>query len=148
MAAPVAEVEVRDARPEDAAALAGLLDQLGYPVAAADLPARLDRFREQGNGHVLVALTDGQVVAFAAFEITYPIHNEDPVAHLTAIAVAQAARRQGIGRRLLLAVESAARAAGCDHVVVTSAEQRSDAHAFYPSAGWVATGRRFGKPLG
>jgi GNAT superfamily N-acetyltransferase len=97
---------------------------------------------------VLVATIGGDAVAFAAYEITYPIHNEDPVAHLTAIAVAQSARRQGIGRRLLLAVESAARAAGCDHVVVTSAEQRSDAHAFYPSAGWQATGRRFGKNLG
>jgi GNAT superfamily N-acetyltransferase len=141
-------IEVRDASAADSTSLAGLLAQLGYPVPAAELPARLERLREQGNGQVLVAVVEGQAVAFAAFEISYPIHNEDPVAHLTAIAVAQAARRKGIGRRLLLAVESAARAAGCDHVVVTSAEQRSDAHAFYPSAGWPATGRRFGKRLG
>jgi GNAT superfamily N-acetyltransferase len=141
-------IEVRDASAADSTSLAGLLAQLGYPVPAPELPARLERLREQGNGQVLVAVVEGQVVAFAAFEISYPIHNEDPVAHLTAIAVAQAARRKGIGRRLLLAVESAARAAGCDHVVVTSAEQRSDAHAFYPSAGWPATGRRFGKRLG
>jgi ribosomal protein S18 acetylase RimI-like enzyme len=141
-------VDIRDATHADCAAVAELLAQLGYPVPQSELPGRLDRFREQGNGHVLVAAAAEQVLAFAAFEITYPIHNEDPVAHLTAIAVAQAARRQGIGRRLLLAVESAARAAGCDHVVVTSAEQRSDAHAFYPSAGWMATGRRFGKNLG
>ena len=141
-------IDVRAASHDDSQALAELLTQLGYPVPAGELPARLDRFREQGNGEVLVAQVAGKVSAFAAFEITYPIHNEDPVAHLTAIAVAQAARRQGIGRRLLLAVESAARAAGCDHVVVTSAEQRSDAHAFYPSAGWQATGRRFGKNLG
>jgi GNAT superfamily N-acetyltransferase len=144
--APV--IDVRDATHADCDALAELLAQLGYPVPTAELPGRLDRFREQGNGHVLIAAVAGQVSAFAAFEITYPIHSEDPVAHLTAIAVAQAARRKGIGRRLLLSVESAARAAGCDHVVVTSAEQRSDAHAFYPSAGWMATGRRFGKDLG
>jgi GNAT superfamily N-acetyltransferase len=148
MTTPTTPIEVRPASHDDSAALADLLTQLGYPVPAGELPGRLDRFREQGNGQVLVAATGAQVVAFAAFEVTYPIHNEDPVAHLTAIAVAQTARRKGVGRRLLLAVESSARAAGCDHVVVTSAEQRSDAHAFYPSAGWQATGRRFGKDLG
>ena len=138
---------IRDATDEDSEVLAALLAELGYPVPAADIPGRLDRFRSKGNGRVLVAVIDGHVSAFAAMEITYPIHRDTPVLHLTAFAVSRTVRRRGIGGQLLRAVENAARSAGCRHVVVTSAEHRADAHAFYPSAGWLATGRRFGKTL-
>jgi GNAT superfamily N-acetyltransferase len=140
-------IAFRDATDEDAEALAALLGELGYPVAASALPARLARFRYQSNGRVLLAVSGNDVIAFAAVEVTYPIHSPEPVAHLTAFAVASTARRQGVGQRLLVAVEDLARASGCHHVVVTSAEHREDAHAFYPSAGWLLTGRRFGKSL-
>jgi len=140
-------MDVREATDHDVEALAELIADLGYPADAAGLPRRLERFRLEGNGRVLVAVVDGAVQAFAAVEVTYPIHRDDPVAHLSLLAVAKAARRKGVGRHLLRAVEKTARAAGCGHVVVTSAEHRADAHAFYPSAGWIATGRRFGKPL-
>ena len=141
-------LDIRAATNSDAQAIADLLAELGYPVEPADLLLRLDRFTSVGNGRVLVAVADGVVRAFAAVEITYPIHHSKPVAHLSSFAVGRPARRQGIGRRLLGAVEQAARDAGCSDVVVTSAEHRADAHAFYPSAGWEFTGRRFGKALG
>jgi 2'-5' RNA ligase/GNAT superfamily N-acetyltransferase len=140
-------VQIRDATAADAAALAALLAELGYPVAAEQVPGRLEMFRVEGNGRVIVAVVDDAVRAFAAVEITYPIHQRRPVAHLTAFAVSTGARRQGVGRTLLAAVEQVAADEGCGHVVVTSAEHRADAHAFYPSAGWAATGRRFGKAI-
>ena len=140
-------LDIRDATNSDAEAVAELLGELGYPVQPTDVPGRLARFTSGGNGRVLVAVADGVVRAFAAVEITYPIHHSKPVAHLSSFAVGRPARRQGIGRRLLGAVEQAARDAGCRDVVVTSAEHRADAHAFYPAAGWGATGRRFGKLL-
>jgi GNAT superfamily N-acetyltransferase len=138
---------VRDATPSDGESLAALLAELGYAVKVSDVAARVDRFTSNGNGRVLVGVVDGTVRAFAAVEVTYPIYREAPVAHLSAFAVAKAVRRRGLGRQLLLAVETVARAAGCGHVVVTSAEHRADAQAFYPSAGWLASGRRFGKSL-
>ena len=140
-------LDIRDATESDAEALAELLAELGYPVLPAHLPERLARFTLVGNGRVLVAVVDGAIRAFAAIETTYPIHHAKPVAHLSSFAVGRPARHQGIGRQLLRAVEQAARDAGCSGVVVTSAEHRADAHAFYPSAGWAATGRRFGRPL-
>ena len=140
-------LDIRDATNSDAEAVAELLGELGYPVRPTDVPGRLARFRSAGNGRVLVAVVDGVIRAFAAVEMTYPIHHLEPVAHLSSFAVGRPARRHGIGRQLLQAVEQAARDAGCRDVVVTSAEHRADAHAFYPSAGWGATGRRFGKAL-
>jgi 2'-5' RNA ligase/GNAT superfamily N-acetyltransferase len=140
-------VQIRDATAADAGALAGLLAELGYPVAADQVPGRLEMFKVEGNGRVVVAVVDGAVRAFAAVEITYPIHQRRPVAHLTAFAVSSSVRRQGVGRTLLAAVEQVAADEGCGQVVVTSAEHRADAHAFYPSAGWGPTGRRFGKAI-
>ena len=64
---------VRTATDDDSEALAALLAELGYPAPAADIPGRLGRFQSKGNGRVLVAVIDGQVSAFAAMEITYPI---------------------------------------------------------------------------
>jgi hypothetical protein len=81
-------VEIREATAADAAALAELLAELGYPTVASDVPARMERFTAKGNGRILVAV-DGFVRAFAAVEVTYPIHRPEPVAHLTAFAVSR-----------------------------------------------------------
>ena len=139
---------IRDAQDGDLAALTVLLDELGYPVEAAELAGRLRAFVEKGNGRVLVLDVDGKVVAFAALEVTFPLHHRTSVCHLSSFAVATAARRRGVGRRLLLAVEQAARDSGCALLVLTSANHRSDAHAFYPAAGYQLTGRKFTKVLG
>src|SRR4051812_40587305 len=140
-------IRIRDATDSDADALAALISDLGYPTEAIDIPRRLQRFCANGACRVLVAVAGNRVAAFAAIELTRPIHHDHPVAHLSAFAVATGARRNGIGRQLLEAVEESAREAGCQHAVVTSAEHRADAHAFYPAAGWLPTGRRFGKAL-
>jgi GNAT superfamily N-acetyltransferase len=138
---------IRHARADDAAAIASLLTQLGYPTHAAEVPLRLARFTAGGVGTLLVAESDGEVAAIAALEITHPVHHPDPVAHVSAFVVGTAFRRRGLGRRLLAEVERAARAAGCRRIVVTSAEHRDDAHGFYLGAGWTYTGRRFAQEL-
>lgn len=137
----------RTARAEDAPAIAALLTQLGYATEPAEVPGRLARFTAHGGGTVLVAEQDGVVAALAALELTHPIHHARPVAHLSAFIVAAEHRRRGLGRKLLNEVERAAVAAGCRRIVVTSAEPREDAHAFYLHAGWTYTGRRFAREL-
>ena len=140
-------VEIRSASLRDVGELATLLGELGYPVAAEAVPARLERYTLRGNGRVLVACVDDCVVAFAAFDLEYPIYREHPVACVSAFAVSQRVRRSGVGRRLIRAIEDEAVAAGCEAVVVTSAEHRDGAHAFYPAVGWGRTGRRYGEFL-
>jgi GNAT superfamily N-acetyltransferase len=138
---------IRALRPEDHPALLTLLAQLGYPVRPAELPARLQRFVDTGNGRVLVVEREGAVVAIAAWEVTHPIHHPAPVAHLSSFAVLEGNRRQGIGRRLLAAFEAAAHEQGCALAVLTSNIRRDDAHAFYPSAGYERIGLKFRKKI-
>jgi len=137
----------RSAEAADAPVIAALLTQLGYPTEPAEVPGRLARFTAHGGGLVLVAEVAGEVGALAALEFTHPIHHPHPVAHLSAFVVAAGQRRRGLGRTLLAEVERAAADAGCRRIVVTSAEPRAEAHAFYTANGWAYTGRRFMKEL-
>lgn len=142
---------IRDLEAADLPALAALLGELGYPAAVTELPDRLARFLAGAGNRVLVMDGDagrGQVVAFAALEITHPLHHATPVAHLSSFAVATSARRRGLGRRLLAAVEASARRRGCGLLVLTSADHRADAHVFYPAAGYDRAGLKFVRRLG
>lgn len=138
---------IRTARPDDSAALAGLITQLGYTIAAAALPAQLRLVEAQGDEVLVAEADDGRVVGFAAMHLMRVFHQERPSAYITALATDASARRTGVGRALLQAAEEWARARGCYRLSLTSAEHRSDAHAFYPACGFPQTGRRFGKDL-
>jgi GNAT superfamily N-acetyltransferase len=56
-------IQVRDALPEDASAIADLLGELGYPASAAEIPARLDAVAEV-PGRVLVAAAEQHAAAW------------------------------------------------------------------------------------
>lgn len=139
---------IRAAAPADAAALAALLGELGYPATAEEVAARLTRLREP-HDVVLVTLEEGGAVrGLLGLHRLTTLHAAAPACYITALVVAAAARGRGIGRALLDAAESWARRAGCSRIVVTSAEHRAAAHAFYERAGYQHTGRRFVRSLG
>jgi GNAT superfamily N-acetyltransferase len=52
------------------------------------------------------------------------------------VVVAETARRNGVGRRLLAAAVAVARSAGCYKVQLLSRSDRPEAHAFYESCGF------------
>jgi GNAT superfamily N-acetyltransferase len=138
---------IRDARPDDAPALSGLLEQLGYPTSAAAVERRLERLETSDADRVFVAEEDGAVVGFAAVHVNLAVEYDEPAAKLSAIAVDERHRRRGIGERLVAAAEEEARARGCCLLFLTTSERRSDAHAFYERIGLEHTGRRYGKTL-
>ena len=140
-------MQIRDARPEDAAALARLVDQLGYPTSADAVAARLQRLEASPADRVLVAELDGEIVGAASVHYSLTLEYDEPAAKLSAIVVDEQHRRRGIGEALARAVEEEAIRQGCCLVFLTTAERRADAHAFYRRLGYEETGRRFAKPL-
>ena len=138
---------VRRAAAADTIAVAGLLTQLGYPTAAADVPPRLERLMAGDRAVVLVAERDGFVVGLATAHILSVLNRPRDVAWLTALVVDEAARGLGVGRTLVESVEEFARQSGCERLSVTTQEHRADARAFYPRVGLEETGRRFGKGM-
>jgi GNAT superfamily N-acetyltransferase len=137
---------IRDARPDDAAAIAGLLTQLGYPSEEESVESRLDRLRIVGD-RIAVAELDGAVVGLAHLQVTPAIERDRPAAKLGALVVDDAHRGQGIGRALIAAMEAEARLRGCELLYLTTSERRDDAHAFYERVGLEHTGRRYGRTL-
>jgi len=147
-AAPRARApHVRAARVSDAAALGGLLSELGYPADAKELPARLAALERDGNAIACVAELDGTVVGLVTAHVIRTIHSNPPVAWLTALVVAERARGRGVGAALVRRAEDWARERGAARIAVTSALHRTAAQEFYERIGYARTGVRLGKQL-
>jgi GNAT superfamily N-acetyltransferase len=137
---------IRDARPEDAEAIAGLLGQLGYPTDPSAIAPRLERLSIVGD-RVVVAELDGTVTGMAHFQATPSLTYDRPTAKVGGLVVDEAHRASGIGRALLAELEQEARARGCVLVSLTAASRRAAAHEFYRHVGLEETGKRFDKRL-
>lgn len=57
---------IRDARTPDAARLAVLAAQLGYPATALEVEARLKKYEGKGDERVIVAEISGEVVGWTS----------------------------------------------------------------------------------
>ncbi|HEY5661126.1 MAG TPA: GNAT family N-acetyltransferase [Gaiellaceae bacterium] len=137
---------IRDARADDAGAVARLLTELGYPSDAGAVDERLERLRVVGD-RVLVAELDRRVVGVAHLQVTPALERERPAAKLGVLIVDEAQRGRGVGRALVEAAETEARLRGCELLFLTTAERRDDAHAFYERVGLEQTGRRYSRAL-
>ena len=136
---------VREATEDDAAAVAELLDQLGYPMSVEEARSRLGR----DGDRVLLAESTGDAVGLLALAVQLPIARARPLARITAMVVRDSKRRHGVGRRLMERAEALARAAGCEGIELTSAirPEREDGHRFYESLGYERSSYRFWLPL-
>jgi len=140
-------VEIREARTDDAAAVAALLGELGYPTSEEQAALRLERLREEPQTLVLVVEVDGAVAALGGIRSERPLEYDEPWARVIALVVGEQHRGRGIGARLLDALEAEASSRGCLAVALTSGNHRHEAHAFYERRGYEATGKRFAKGL-
>lgn len=146
MNAPDPSFQIRDARPEDAPALAGLLEELGFPTPVGVVVQRMDAL-SRARESVLVGVRDNRVIAFVTVHVTPVLHRPTPVGRLTALIVTEQERGQGFGRALVAAAEKSVASAGCGLVEITSNRNLTHAHAFYQQLGYAMTSHRFFKAL-
>jgi ribosomal protein S18 acetylase RimI-like enzyme len=139
--------EVWGAAGADAAAIAELLGQLGYPASEEQVRSRLLRSDRVPGAEVLVAEREGAVLGVVALSQTHLLAQDSPACRVTALAVRPDARRQGIGGALMEAVEEEARSQGCFRIEVTCRPDRHPAHALYRSRGFEERRYRFAKQL-
>ena len=140
---------IREARPEDAAAVADLLAELGYADEPGRVKARLARFAADPRSCFLVAVEDGGLAGLASASVMPLAHEDGSWCRLSAIVAAEGRRRVGIGRTLVEAVEAFARGHGCSLMEVTSGErpERDAAHRFYAGLGYEQVSKRYLKGL-
>ena len=134
-------VDLRAALPADAADLAALLG--GTPRAMAQ---RLEAVLRDPASAVLVATGwNGAVIGAIALNWHPSLTADRPVARIDALAVAEAERRNGIGRLLIKAGSQAARAAGCDRLDAAAPE--GEGEAFLRALGFTPSGADLSRPL-
>jgi ribosomal protein S18 acetylase RimI-like enzyme len=75
------------------------------------------------------------------------LHEPGDWCRITALVVAERARRRGLARALVTEAESIARGHGCVRIEVTSALHRDGAHELYRGLGYGQVSEHFLKPL-
>jgi GNAT superfamily N-acetyltransferase len=128
---------IREGSRADAAAIAELLTQLGYPHDPDAARARLEAWEGGERRLVMIAERGGAVAGFVAVAAVPYFERPGRWARIVALAVGRAHRRGGVGRELVAAAEEAAAGWGCVTIEATSSRRRREAHGFYRSLGYA-----------
>jgi GNAT superfamily N-acetyltransferase len=134
--------------PSDAAALAALADELGYPTDAEQLLGRLAALSPT-DAAVIVA-TDPSDTPTGWWHVElFRTLVEPASALMVGLVVGDGHRSAGVGVALLGAAEGWARARGCRRMVVATRVTRERAHRFYAREGYVVSKTSYflNKPL-
>jgi GNAT superfamily N-acetyltransferase len=125
------ELKIRRARIADAARLAVLSGQLGYPATAAQMRRRLLGIKRVSQHAVFVADSPADGVIGWVHVSRQPLLEVEIRAEVNGLVVAEGQRSLGAGARLLAAAEDWARKHGCKGMSVRSNVIRERAHEFY-----------------
>ena len=139
-------IEIRLATPDDKDMLVELLEELGYRVSPLYVHDMLSRMRDD-NDPVFVAVAKGAVIGMIALVITRWIQLEKPIARIPAMIVRSQYQRRGVGRQLIEHAVAQAHNVGCGTIELTSANDNTDAHAFYRDMAFEQTSLRFKRVL-
>ena len=142
MSSQATALSIRTARAEDAAALAGLSTQLGYPASADAIARRLEQIHGDRGGVVLAAVAADQRVLGWTHVVKRILLEEAAFAELAGLVVDAGARGAGVGALLLSAAEHWARTQGLHKLRVRSNVVRERAHGFYLRAGYTERKRQ------
>lgn len=137
---------VREAAQGDGMAIATLTTELGFPLVASDIAARLPRLRQTGE-LPFVADEGGDILGCVTCHVTPVLHRPAPVGRITMLIVTARARGRGIGKALVAAAEKSLLDRGCGLIEVTSNLSLTQAHRFYEHLGFERSSLRFAKKL-
>ena len=144
-----ASASVRRAEERDAAAIAELSGQLGYPATAGQVAERLRSLSPPMQHAVFVAESpDGKVLGWVHVSMQHLIE-VDLRAEVNGLVVEENHRSLGAGGKLLAEAEEWARSRGCRTMSVRSNVIRERAHGFYLRNGYehYKTQKAFRKKL-
>lgn len=139
-------ITIAPARPEDAGALADLMDELERFYGGTPAGSREDQlaqiadalFGQAPAGHVLLAWDADQPVGFASYSYLWPAAGFTRSLYLKELYISQSHRRTGTGRALMDELHAIAGATGCSRVEWTTDTPNTGAQAFYTALGTEA----------
>jgi GNAT superfamily N-acetyltransferase len=141
---------IRRAVASDAAELARLTTQLGYPASEAAIRARLTRMIDSPDDCLLVAQDSSGKLSGWIHGFLSQLLESDYRVEIGGLLVDETRRRNGIGRQLVRAIEAWAVERGAAELSVRCREERAESHKFYESLLFrhTKTQRVFRRPTG
>jgi ribosomal protein S18 acetylase RimI-like enzyme len=133
-----ADLSLRPALPSDAAAIATLFTDEGYPAGSSDIVGRLAHFADD-QSRVIVAEHEGSILGFIAVHAMPRFEHDDWILRILALVVDAGARERGIGRALMAEAERLGHELGAAFVELTAGHHRPEARHMYESLGYDAT---------
>jgi len=133
------EFAVRDAKADDAAPIAELSGELGYPTDARTVRGVLERVLARADQRVYVAEAPGGSVCGWLQAHSCEVIEAGLRVEIMGLVVSPSARRGGVGRALVGRAEAWASELSAGYVVVRSNVRRGESHAFYPALGYAQT---------
>jgi GNAT superfamily N-acetyltransferase len=137
-------IQIAEAARPDAAAIAHLLEQLGYPASETETLRRIECYQQPGY-KLWVAKDENKTVGFIALHVYQAFHWEKPYGKIVAFCVDDRARGKGVGSMLLTKAEKYFAESGCVKIEVSSNKRRAATHAYYLNRGYEETSRYFVK---
>ncbi len=127
---------IRPMEARDAADVASLVTQLGYPCSESDIVRRFAVVQDDPDACLMVAVErDRTLIGWLHVQAIQMLEAE-PRAEIWGIVVAESARRGGVGRALVQAAEAWAVACGLHTIGVRSNIVRVEAKGFYEHLGY------------
>ena len=128
-------ISVRTLKKEDALRVAELIKQLTKNIVEPEnLVSRLEKMADPKNYQYFVAEVDGKVMGFAGL-CWYLIPSKGLVAWVEEVVVDEAARGQGLGKKLMNKLLELAQTKGCAVVKLTTGNPA--ARGLYEKLGFV-----------
>ena len=123
---------------DDLAELSSLYEELsGLKTEPVKMAARFQEIKADPRCILLGVKLDGHLVGSAMGILCRDLVGGcRPFMVVENVIVSQAARRKGIGKALMLALEEQAASHDCYYVMFVSAAMRREAHEFYASLGY------------
>ena len=131
-------VAIRRAQLADAAEMARLAGQLGYPLPATEMARRLAAVLPDERHLVAVAADGGALRGWIHVEHRFSLEGGER-AELMGLVIEANCRRGGLGRELVGLAEAWALARGIASLTVRSNAARAESHPFYEALGFART---------
>jgi predicted N-acetyltransferase YhbS len=129
---------IRPARLEDAAEIATLSTELGYPTSEGEMKRRMEKLLQSNSYFLAVAEDESRVIGWVAAEKRLLLESGER-AEIVGLIVTTSARRSGTGLALVKAAEAWALEQGMPSISVRSNVARVESHPFYERLGYVRT---------
>lgn len=140
-------MHIRLALPDDIAALALLIGELGYPTSTEEMATRMAAVVGRSDIATFVAEEDGVVAGMITVSVTPSLYRSDLLGAITVLVVSSAFRGRGIAPLLIQSGEAWLRQQGAGRSAVHPSIARADAHRLYERLGYENTGSRLTKAL-